>query len=130
MKLKVLLPTEVLIDEEIIKVTAEGENGFFCLEPRHVDFVSALVPGLLSYEDESGEEKFIAVDEGVLVKSGSNVLVSTSNAAAGPDLGSLKDMVEKKFSVLDERERSSRSAVAKLEANFVRKFLDLGKEVL
>lgn len=128
MRLKVLLPTEVMIDEEVAAVTAEGENGFFCLEPRHVDFVSALVPGLLSYKTASGEETFMAVDEGVLVKFGGEVYISTANAAAGPDLGSLKETVEKQFSILDDKEKSSRSAVAKLEANFVRKFLELGKE--
>jgi F-type H+-transporting ATPase subunit epsilon len=129
MKLKVLLPTEVLIEEEVAQVTAEGENGFFCLKTRHVDFVSALVPGLLSYVNAAGEEVFMAVGEGVLVKCGTDVLVSTAQAVAGPDLGSLKDTVEKRFRQLDDKERSSRTAVAKLEANFVRKFLELGKEV-
>ena len=47
MKLKVLLPTEIFINEEVEKVVAEADNGYFCLLPRHVDFVSALVPGLL-----------------------------------------------------------------------------------
>jgi len=68
MNLKVLLPTEVLIDEEVRKVTAEAENGFFCLLPRHIDFATALIPGLLSFEDSEGRETFVAVDEGVLVK--------------------------------------------------------------
>lgn len=129
MKLKVLLPTEVLIDEEVAQVTAEGEDGCFCLRPRHVDFVSALVPGLLSYVTVTGEEVFLAVGEGVLVKYGPEVLVSTTQAATGPDLGSLKETVGKRFRILDDKEKSSRTAVAKLEANFVRKFLELGKEV-
>ena len=129
MKLKVLLPTEVLVEEKVAQVTAEGENGFFCLRPRHVDFVSALVPGLLSYVNATGEEVFMAVGEGVLVKCGTHVLVSTAQAATGPALGSLKNTVEKRFRLLDDKEKSSRTAVAKLEANFVRKFLELGKEV-
>jgi len=45
MQLKVLLPTQVLVDEPVSKVVAEGEDGSFCLLPRHVDFTSALVPG-------------------------------------------------------------------------------------
>jgi len=129
MKLRVLLPTEVLIEEEVVQVTAEGKDGFFCLKPRHVDFVSSLVPGLLSYINALGGEVFMAVGEGVLVKYGTDVLVSTAQAATGPDLGILKDTVEKSFRMLNDREKSSRTAVAKLEANFVRKFLELGKEV-
>lgn len=128
MKLKVLLPTEVLVDKEVTKVIAEAEDGSFCLKPRHVDFVAAIVPGLLSYELTDGREEFLAVDEGVLVKCGSEVMVSTENAVRGPDLGSLKETVEKQFSTLDDKERMTRSALVKLEANFVRKFIELGKE--
>ncbi|MCR4343195.1 MAG: F0F1 ATP synthase subunit epsilon [Candidatus Scalindua sp.] len=128
MKLKVLLPTEVLIEEEVVKVIAEAEDGSFCMKPKHVDFVAALVPGLLSFETTSGCEEFLAVDEGTLVKCGADVLVSTANAVRGPNLGTLKDTVEKQFMVVGEGQKSARSAVAKLEANLVRKFIELGHE--
>jgi len=127
MKLKVLLPTEILIEKEVTKVIAEAENGSFCLLPRHIDFVAALVPGILSYEKDTGKEEFLAVDEGTLVKCGSEVLVSTRNAVIGPDLGTLKQMVEEQFRVLDEQEKELESALAKLEANFARQFLELEK---
>jgi F-type H+-transporting ATPase subunit epsilon len=128
MKLKILLPTEVLIDEEVEKVIVEAEDGSFCLKPKHADFVSALVPGLLSFETTDGREEFLAVDEGTLVKCGAEVLVSTANAVRGPNLGKLKDTVQKQFISVGERQRSARSAVAKLEANLVRKFIELGHE--
>ena len=125
MKLKVLLPAEVLLEEDVTKVIAEAHNGFFCLLPRHVDFVAALVPGILSYETGSGHEVFLAVDEGILIKCGQEVLVSTRNAVRGPDLGQLKHTVVEKFEALDEREKSARSAMAKIEAGFVRRFLEI-----
>ncbi len=128
MKLKILLPTEVLIEEEVVKVIAEAEDGSFCMKPKHVDFVAALVPGLLSFETTGGREEFLAVDEGTLVKCGAEVLVSTANAVRGPNLGTLKDTVEKQFMVVEEGQKSARSAVAKLEANLVRKFIELGHE--
>lgn len=127
MKLKVLLPTEVLIDKEVTKVIAEAENGSFCLLPRHIDFVAALVPGLLSFESGKGREEFLALDQGILIKCGQEVLVSTRNAVRGPDLGTLKQTVEKSFRVLDDREKMARSAFAKLEANFIRRFMELEK---
>ena len=125
MKLKVLLPAEVLIEEDVTKVVAEAHNGFFCLLPRHVDFVAALVPGILSYETGSGHEVFLAVDEGILIKCGQEVLVSTRNAVRGPDLGQLKHTVVEKFETLDQREKSARSAMTKIEAGFVRRFLEI-----
>ena len=125
MKLKVLLPAEVLIEEDVTKVVAEAHNGFFCLLPRHVDFVAALVPGILSYETGSGHEVFLAVDEGILIKCGQEVLVSTRNAVRGPDLGQLRLTVVEKFETLDEREKSARSAMTRIEAGFVRRFLEI-----
>ena len=83
MKLKILIPTKVLIDCEVTKVIAEAENGHFCLLPHHIDFVAALVPGILSFTTETGEEVFVAVDEGIVVKCDREVLVSTLNAVEG-----------------------------------------------
>ena len=125
MNLKVLIPTEVLVDEEVAKVTGEAQNGSFCLRPRHIDFVAALVPGLLSFENSEGREIFLAVDEGVLVKYGQDVLVSTRNAVRGGALGELRRIVEERFMVLDEKEKTARTAMAKIEAGFVRRFLEV-----
>lgn len=125
MKLKVLLPTEVLLDQPVTKVIAEAENGCFCLLPHHIDWVTALIPGLLSFFDEAGQETFLAVNEGILVKCGQEVLVSTRHAVRGTDLETLKQTVEQQFRVLDEREKLTRSALAKLEASFVRRFQEL-----
>ncbi|MBF2014661.1 MAG: F0F1 ATP synthase subunit epsilon [Rivularia sp. T60_A2020_040] len=97
-----------------------------CLLPNHVDFVAGLVPGLLFFESEQGEELFLAVDEGILVKCGSEVLVSVRNAVRGTDLETLKNTVEQEFLFLDEREQMTRSALAKLEASFIRSFLKVG----
>lgn len=115
------------MDLEVAKVTAEAENGSFCLLPRHIDFVAALVPGILAFTTFAPEEKFIAVDGGILVKCGPEVLVSTRNALYGPDLGKLRQAVEQQFQVLDEREKMARAALAKLEANFIRQFIEQEK---
>ncbi|REJ68761.1 MAG: F0F1 ATP synthase subunit epsilon [Planctomycetota bacterium] len=127
MNLKVLLPNEVFLDCEVAKINAEAQNGHFCLLPRHVDFVAALVPGLLSYEDLDGQEHFLAIDEGALVKCGSEVLVSTRSAARNGDLGQLRHVVVEQFESLDERERLARSATARLEAGLVRRFMEFDK---
>jgi F-type H+-transporting ATPase subunit epsilon len=128
MKLTVILPTGVLVDQEVTKVTAEAENGSFCLLPRHIDFLAALVPGLLSFENVAGDEEFLAIDEGVLVKCGAEVMVSTRNAVRGVPLGQLRQAVEKQFRVLDEREQQARKVLTKLEADLVGRFIRLGEK--
>jgi len=69
MKLKILLPTKILIDNEVEKVVAEGENGEFCLLPKHIDYITSLRSGILSFTANS-VETFLAVDGGILLKKG------------------------------------------------------------
>jgi F-type H+-transporting ATPase subunit epsilon len=129
MRLKVLLPTRVLLDEQVTKVVAEAVNGSFGLLPRHIDFVAPLVAGILSFETEDGSEQFLAVDEGILVKHGAEVLVSTRQAVRGGDLGHLRVTVEQQFRLLEDRERMTRSALARLESNIVRRFMEMGRSL-
>ena len=127
MRFKILLPSEIYLDQEVSKVIAEADNGSFCLLPRHIDFVAALAPGLLSIEDEKGQEVFMAVDEGILVKKGQDVSVSTRNVVTIPNLGQLREVIEEKFKVIDDREKAARTAAARLEADLVRRLMELRK---
>lgn len=126
MRLLLLLPGEPLLDEPVSKVIAEAGDGSFCLLPRHVDLVAALVPGLLIYTTPAGKERYLAVDEGTLVKCGPEVRVSVRRAVIGTNLDGLRTTVEQEFKRLDEHERSARSALARLEASVVRRFVELG----
>jgi F-type H+-transporting ATPase subunit epsilon len=129
MHLSLLLPTEVLVDEAVSKIVAEAENGFFCLLPRHVDCVAALVPGILYYTTPGGEERYAAVDEGTLVKCGDHVRVSVLNGAAGTDLDALQTLVAESFLELGDEERRARTALARLEAGAMRRFIELEKQI-
>jgi F-type H+-transporting ATPase subunit epsilon len=123
MNLKVLLPFQVFAERSgVSRIVAETSEGSFGLLPHRLDCVAALTPGILIYETESDGEVFVAVDEGVLVKSGADVLVSVRRAIAGADLGQLRDLVAQEFLTLDEHEQSVRSVMAKLEAGFLRQF--------
>lgn len=128
MRLKIFLPTEILLNIEVNKVIAEGENGSFCLEPRHIDFVSALVPGLLSYLTPEGRELFVGIDEGILVKCGREVRVSAREAVLGDDPKVLHSTILRRIGEMDEHERNARSVLARLEAGVAKQFLGLQKE--
>jgi F-type H+-transporting ATPase subunit epsilon len=125
MRLMVQTPVEKMLDLEVVAIVADGLEGSFGLRPRHIDYVTALVPGLLYYRDEKGEEGYLAVDRGVLVKQGSEVIVSVRQAVAGESLEDLLDVVEQQFNVLDEQEKVVRSAVARLKSDFLRRFSEL-----
>jgi len=123
MNLKVLLPFQVFADKTGVKrIVAETREGSFGLLPQRQDCVTALSPGILVYETVAEGEVYLAVDEGVLVKTGPDVLVSVRRAMTGKDLGQLRQAVEQEFLDLDEDERSARSVMAKLETGFLRRF--------
>jgi len=125
MHLKVLLPFQVFAENiGVSRVVAETHEGSFGLLPHRLDCVAALVPGILIYEDEAENEVYVAVDEGVLVKAGLEVLVSVRNAIGGTDLGQLREAVDREFLNLNQREQSVRSVMAKLESGFIRRLAE------
>ena len=129
MHLKVLLPFQVFAEKtDVTRIVAETREGSFGLLPHRLDCVAALVPGILIYQTDSGGEVLVAVDEGVLVKTGADVLVSVRRAIGGTDLGQLHAAVEKEFMTMDANEQSARQATAKLESGFLRRFATLQHE--
>lgn len=123
MNLKILLPYQVFADlKGIRRIVAETLQGSFGLLPQRLDCAAALAPGILIYETETGNVVYLAIDEGILVKAGNEVLVSVRNAIGGAELGSLHLAVEQEFKNLDEQEKKVRSVMAKLELGFIRRF--------
>jgi len=125
MKLVINLPSGVFLEEEVGAVVAETAHGRFCLLQRHIDMSTVLAPGLFSYRID-GVDTYLAVDRGVLVKQGHEVNVAARAAVAG-ELGFLEREVKRMQEEVDEQERITRSAVAKLEADFVRRFMEFGR---
>jgi F-type H+-transporting ATPase subunit epsilon len=129
MNLKVLLPFRIFAEKSgVSRMVAETREGSFGLLPRRLDCVAALAPGILIYENEAEGEVYVAVDEGVLIKTGPDVLVSVRNAIAGTDLGQLREAVEREFLHLDEREQGVRSVLAKMESGFIRRLAEFHHE--
>lgn len=127
--LEVLLPERVLLEHRVTKVVAEAEDGSFGILPRHIDFVAPLAPGILSFVDaESGEEQFLAVGQGLLIKRGREVLVSVQGAVRGENLGDLERSLRQDLVARDERERRARRAAHRLEADMVRRLVELREE--
>jgi F-type H+-transporting ATPase subunit epsilon len=126
MNLKILLPFQVFTEKSaLLRIVAETPEGSFGLLPRRLDCVAALVPGILTYQAESEPEVFVAVDQGVLVKTGPDVLVSVRRAITGRDLGELRAAVKREFLTLDDDEKNVRLVAAKLESGFLRRLANL-----
>lgn len=129
MNLKILLPSEVFAERSgVSRIVAQTRAGSLGLLPHRLDCVAALAPGILTYETAAGGEAFVAVDEGVLVKTGADVFVSVRRAIGGADLRQLHEAVQRELLTLDERERSVRSVTARLETGLLLRLAALQHE--
>ncbi len=125
MQLKILLPSRIFDEiDEVTRIVAETGRGWFGILPHRLDCVAALAPSILNYATEKAGDVYVAVDEGVLVKTGAKVLVSVRHAIGGVDLGQLRQAVEREFLTLDGREKNVRTAMAQLESGIIRRFAE------
>lgn len=129
MSLKVLLPFQVLEDiGDVSRIVADTPDGSFGLLPHRRDCIAALAPGIMTFESDADGEVFLAVDQGVLVKTGPAVLVSVRRAVRGADLGELRALVEREFLELSEQEQVVRTVMHHLEVGFLRRFASFRRE--
>jgi F-type H+-transporting ATPase subunit epsilon len=122
MNLKILLPYKVFADiKNVSSIVMETNGGSYGLLPHRLDCVAALVPGIFTY-DIDGTSHYVAVDNGVMIKAGDQVLVSVRNAVGGANLGKLAEMVKNDFKTQNENEKEANTVVAKLERGFIYSF--------
>lgn len=120
MNLKILLPFRVFATETgVVRILADTSAGSLGILPHRMDFVAVLAPGILVYKTSAGGEAYVAVDEGVMIKTGSEVHVSVRNAIAGSNLRELQQTVEREFRVLNEHEQNVRSVMSEMQSAFI-----------
>src|SRR5262249_4480333 len=79
LRLRVVTPERLLLDEEVDEVTAPGTEGEFGVLPNHITFLSSLQPGRLSYK-QGGQAHFLAVSGGFAEVRDNVVSVRTDSA--------------------------------------------------
>ena len=124
MNLRVLLPFRIFLNlQRVSRIVAETREGSFGLLPHRLDCVAALVPGILAYT-LGDDTAYLAVDQGVLVKSGADVMVSVRQAVQGTTLSELHETVKREYLSLDRQERDVRAAVARMESALLGRFAE------
>lgn len=126
-ELSILLPDRVLLTTQATRLGGDAKNGSFVVLPRHIDFATALVPGILYFQTDNSETQYVANDNGILVKRAASVWVSVLQAIQGDDLEHLDQVVEEEYRKLDERQKQAQTALTRLEASFMRGLANLGR---
>ena len=129
MNLRILVPSQVITDKkDVTRLVVETSRGSWGILSHRLDCVAVLVPGILTFEARSEGVVYVAVDVGVLVKTGADVHISVRRAVLGTDLGRLRETVEHDYAVLDQTEREVRQVGEKLENGFLRRMVELHRE--
>jgi len=116
------------VTEHVARLVVQTNSGSLGFLPNRLDCVASMVPGILEYETAASGASYLAVDRGILVKKGRELVVSVRQAVGGVDLGELEKAVTHDFLHIDERERTMRSAMAKLESSFIRRYAEFYHE--
>jgi F-type H+-transporting ATPase subunit epsilon len=58
-RLRIVTPSRLVLDEEVDEVTAPGELGEFGVLPNHIAFLSTLVPGELTYKQDGSKSTLV-----------------------------------------------------------------------
>ncbi len=104
--LKIYSPIEILLDEEVQKLTFQGKEGYLTILPNHIDYVSSFESNIMSYIDRHNNQRFIALNNGILVKYSNKVRLTAYKAIIGNSLKDLKtkinEVVEKENDIEKE----------------------------
>lgn len=126
MHLKVILPHQVFLDQNgVQRIIISASQGSMGILPHRLDCIVPLVPGILVYETDVGQEEYLALDMGIMVKMGFEIVTAVRRAVKGDDLHELRARIDMEFRKQDEQEKQVRVALTRMQNELVRRFVEL-----
>ncbi|HEY0257499.1 MAG TPA: hypothetical protein VGC39_08650 [Candidatus Methylacidiphilales bacterium] len=126
--LKILLPSRVLTERKgVTRIIAATPTGAFRILPHQANCVVALAPGVLTYEAAEEGEVNLAIDHGLLVKAGADVLVSVRDAKEGIELGKLTEALSHMLT-RSEQEHTVPTVLAEMERGLTSSYVEFHQE--
>ena len=123
LRLRIAVPSHMVIDEEVAGLTARDQTGEFGIEPGFEPFYTCLAIGILAYRRLDGSERFVAIRRGVLTVEQNVVDVVTRDAVARDSLENLEREVMAEFLEVDEEEKKSDTALKKMQLAAMRQLV-------
>lgn len=124
MRLRIITPLAVVVEEEVVAVRAEDDSGSFGMLPGHADFLTSLAISVVGWQQSNGARRYCAVRRGMLsITGGEEVAVATREAIVGDDLATLDSAVLDRFRADIEQERSERIESFRLQLNAIRRIV-------
>lgn len=123
MRLRIVTPLSIVVDETAESLRAEDASGSFGIRPGHAAFLTALSVSILSWK-AGGTERFCALRGGVLTVTGGDIIaIATREAVAGDDLATLDTEVLARFQSDAEAERVEHVETMRLQMHAIRRMI-------
>ncbi len=108
-RLRVVTPSRLLLDEEVDEVTAHSELGEFGVLPNHIAFLTTLIAGELSYKQGTARRALV-VSGGYaeVLENVMTVLAAAAEFAAEIDVGRAERAKARAEKEMAETERDGR----------------------
>ena len=124
MRLRIVTPLSVVLDEAIDSLRAEDSSGSFGVLSGHAPFLTALAISIVSWR-QADRERFCAVRGGVLtVTDGATIAIATREAVAGNDLATLDREVLARFHSDVDAERVAHVETVQLQLRAIRQMVN------
>jgi len=127
MILRVLTPTQVVVEQEVIHVTVEDVTGSLGIRPGHAPLVTPLTASLVIARKPGGDEDYVAVNGGVMVVDAQSVKVVSRKAVLSSDLEHLENDVLEGFDRETEQDKKNVVAFEKMRLDFMRRILEFDR---
>jgi len=123
-RLRLVTPSRLLLDEEVDEATGPGALGEFGVLPKHISFLTLLEAGEMSYK-QGAEQRRLAISGGY-AEVLDDVMTVLANAAEYADeidverAGDARDRAEQKIAELSHEDKEFAAAEAALRRALVR----------
>jgi F-type H+-transporting ATPase subunit epsilon len=127
MRLRIVTPLSVVVDEDVDSLRAEDASGSFGILPGHAPFLTALSISIVSWR-KNDSEGFCAVRGGVMTV-GTNAMpatridIATRQAVAGDGLATLDEEVLARFHADADEERREHVETVRLQLSAIRRMI-------
>ncbi len=120
--LKIITPRKIILEEDVLSVTAPSSSGEITILPHHVNLFSLLVEGIIKIKKKDGED-YLAIGGGYLETDGRQLHILVSRAYGQDEINQTlieKAMEEaKKILAKSKNEKEKAEAVALLRRSAV-----------
>jgi len=124
LNLEIVTPQATVFSEDVEMVTLPGVEGQMGILPQHVRLMTQLVPGEMIVR-KSGQDRFLAVGEGLIEVTGDRVSIVTDMAVAAENIDEAKAEEARQRAAARLREKLSTEEVASVNASLVRSLAQL-----